>query len=308
MAVNTIDSLKANEQALHAQIKQQRLALSYELFPSRSTESFAKLQETISHLEATKPEYVSVTCKPGRENLAQSLQVVDYLLQETSLKPLAHLTCTLAKREELKEAIHALFERGVRGILALRGDYPPNHDPSQDELPFARYLVELIRECEEERSAFFAAARVAVGVAAYPVKHPESKHRQTDIEVLVAKQKSGANFAITQVFWDPEDYQNLVQRARHAGVTIPIVPGFFPATDPLRLLKLQELSGVKVPGQLLAALIGASNETERRKIGLEYSAQLIQNTLKLGAPGVHLFTFNQHRDALDLLDTAASYA
>lgn len=279
-----------------------RPVLSYELFPARSDASFSSLQETIAALEQTDPAYVCVTSRTGHTNHDRVLDVAGHLLRETSLRPLVHLTCARSTAEDLRSVVGDLLDMGVRGLLALRGDHPAGHDPQGDELPFARYLVELIREVERERTVELAAGRLAVGVAAYPHRHPESPTAQHDVEVLVSKQRSGADFAITQVFFEPAAYVSLVQRARRAGVTMPIVPGFVPATDPQRLHRLAQLSGVEAPRSLLHALETAADPAERRRIGIAFTVDLVRRTLDLGAPGLHLFTFNRHHDALALLE------
>lgn len=280
-----------------------QLALSYELFPARSEASFDRLRETVAQLEATAPDYVSVTSRTGHVNLDRVLELTDYVLACTNLRPLVHLTSTGSTREDLTLVIRALLDRGVRGILALRGDVEDAQRADDDEVPFARYLVELIRSVERERTAALGAGRVSIGVAAYPRRHPESPTRRHDIEVLVSKERSGADFAITQVFFDAADYADLIVRSRQVGVRLPIVPGFVPATDPGRLHRLAQLSGVEAPRSLLHALECARDDAERRRIGVAFTVDLARRVLDEGAPGLHLFTFNRHAEALDVLET-----
>jgi methylenetetrahydrofolate reductase (NADPH) len=279
-----------------------RPALSYELFPARSDTSFEKLRRTVSRLEATNPDYVSVTSRTGYRNMDRVLELVDHVMYETNLRPLVHLTSIESTRAHLIAIIDALLDRGVRGILALRGDQKPGHDPDSDEVPFARPLVELIREVERRRTAMLAGGRVSVGVAAYPQRHPESPTAQHDVEVLVAKERAGADFAITQVFFDPQQYCDLVTRARRAGVVMPIIPGCIPATDPKRLQRLGELSGVHAPKELLHALEIEEDRPARRKIGVRFTVDLISRVMDAGAPGLHLYTYNRHTSALEVLD------
>ncbi|WP_067635273.1 methylenetetrahydrofolate reductase [Devriesea agamarum] len=279
-----------------------RPAVSYELFPARGDQSFDKLRHTVAELEATAPDYVSVTCASGRTNLNRMIELVDHLLWRTRLRPLVHLTCVGSTPQALEQVVRDLLGRGVRGILALRGDTPSGYSPDEDEFPFARYLVELIRRVEREETAALAAGRLAVGVAAYAQKHPESPSLRHDVEVLLSKERSGADFAITQVFFNPLEYTNLVSRARRAGVTIPIIPGFVPMTSVRRLTRLAELSGVHCPDQHLHALEVATSDAQRRRIGVRATVELARAALDAGAPGIHLFTFNEHADALDVLD------
>ncbi|MGP9538152.1 methylenetetrahydrofolate reductase [Brachybacterium sp. AOP43-C2-M15] len=279
-----------------------RPALSYELFPARSDVSFERLRETIAHLEATGPDHVSVTSRARHGNLARVIEVTEHVLAETTLRPLVHLTSIGSTRAQLTTIIHALLDRGVRGLLALRGDQPEGHRLEDDEIPFARPLVELIRDIERERTATLAGGRVSIGVAAYPHRHPESPTTSHDTEVLVAKERAGADFAISQVFFEASVYCGLLARAREAGIRMPIVPGLVPATNPRRLERLAAISGVEAPRDLLHRLETAADEVERRRIGVRFTVDLARRVLDAGAPGLHLYTFNSHADALDVLD------
>lgn len=286
----------------HTAPARRRPALSYELFPARSDVSFDRLRTTVRQLETTAPDYVSVTSRTGHGNLGRVLELTDHVLTETNLRPLVHLTSIASTRAQLTTIIHALLDRGVRGILALRGDQPEGHCLEQDEIPFARPLVELIRDIERETTAVLAGGRVSVGVAAYPLRHPESPTTRHDTEVLVAKERAGADFAISQVFFDAATYCGLLERSRAAGITMPIIPGLVPATNPRRLERLAALSGVEAPRELLHQLEIAADDTERRRIGVRFTSDLAARVLDAGAPGLHLFTFNTHADALDVLD------
>ena len=281
-----------------------RPVISFELFPARAAEPTQQLHEALDRLREISPDYVSITCKPGLKSFEQVLDIVDHVQSVAQLRPLVHLACTAASRQRLVEAVDALLDRGVRGFLALRGDHPVGHDPREDELPFARYLVELIRDVADSRAAALAAGGVSVGVAAYARRHPESPSMQHDIEVLVSKQRSGADFAITQVVWDVDEYVDLVDRARRAGVRIPIIPGIMPTSDPLRVLRIQELTGVPVPREFMHALVSAGSDRQRHEVGTRVCAALMKACLAEGAPGLHLFTFNRHEDALRALERA----
>ena len=156
-------------------------------------------------LEATDPDYVSVTYGASGSNRDTAVELVNRLVLETTLRPLAHLTCVGNTPTELAEIIGELLDAGVRGILALRGDLPKDGgEPVSGSLRYAQDLIELIRRVEQRRSALLCAGKVAVGVAAYPTRHPESPSEAHDVEVLLAKQRSGADFAITQVFFRTE--------------------------------------------------------------------------------------------------------
>ncbi|WP_125610346.1 methylenetetrahydrofolate reductase [Specibacter cremeus] len=279
-------------------------ALSYELFPPRNAHAAESLWATIRELEQTNPDYVSVTYGASGSNRDTAVGLLHRLLEETTLRPLAHLTCVGNTAEELSGIITELLDHGVRGILALRGDLP--NDPVEAHPPgaltYAQDLVELIRRVEQRRSALLCAGRVAIGVAAYPARHPESPSVEHDVEVLLAKQRSGADFAITQVFFHADQYRDLVVRARRAGVSIPIIPGVMPLTSVRRLRRLSTLTGVAPAPELLAALGRADDDGESRRIGVRATVDLANAALEAGAPGIHLYTFNEHAAALDVLD------
>ena len=160
-------------------------ALSYELYPPRSHASCDSLLKTIAELEQTNPDYVSVTYSGDAQRRQKTLALLDHLVHETSLNPLAHLICVGHSVADLERSVRLILGLGVRGFLALRGDIPPENTRSL-ELPFARYLVELIRRVEREDFAHLAAGKVSIGVAAYPHKHPESSSLLQDIEILLS--------------------------------------------------------------------------------------------------------------------------
>ena len=282
------------------------VALSYELFPPRSPAAAETLWTTIRELETTEPDYVSVTYGASGSNRDTAVELINRLLLETTLRPLAHLTCVGNTPQELAGIIGELLDTGVRGILALRGDLPRDGgEPVPGALRYAPDLIELIRRVEQRRSALLGAGQIAVGVAAYPTRHPESPSEEHDVEVLLAKQRSGADFAITQVFFHAGQYADLLTRARRAGVTIPIIPGVMPLTSLRRLKRLGELAGVEPAAELMERLAAADNDIERLHIGVDATVDLANAALDAGAPGIHLYTFNEHQSALEVLDKLA---
>ncbi|SEE10972.1 methylenetetrahydrofolate reductase (NADPH) [Arthrobacter alpinus] len=279
-------------------------ALSYELFPPKNQAAEAALWNTIRELESTNPDYVSVTYGANGSNRDTAVELLNRLLTETSLLPLAHLTCVGNTADELAEIISELLDHGVRGILALRGDLPKDapSQPRPGSLNYAADLIELIRRVEQRRSALLCAGKVAIGVAAYPAQHPESPSVEHDVEVLLAKQNAGADFAITQVFFHADQYKDLVVRARRAGVIIPIIPGVMPLTSLRRVKRLGDITGVAPSTSLLDALGRADDAAESRRIGVAATVDLARAALDAGAPGIHLYTFNEHAAALEVLD------
>lgn len=292
-----------------------RPTVSFELFPPRDVDAAPRLWRTVRELESVHPDFVSVTYGASGRTRTTSRALVRRILRETTLTPIAHLTCVGTSRAEVATIVGEFLDEGVRSFLALRGD-PPSADetwrPHPEGVPTASDLVRLLREIDDDRCATSPAEAVrgrvkplSIAVAAFPRGNAVAgSTRAQDIQALLDKQRAGADFAITQVFYDAEAYLGLVAEARDAGVTIPIVPGLLATTDPARLLRTQELTGVPVPDELLDLLGSADDEPERHRRGIRFAADLVAGVLDGGAPGVHLYTFNRFEAALDLLDAA----
>lgn len=290
-----------------------RPTVSFELFPPRTLKASEALWTTIEALAAVRPDFISVTYGASGSTRETTRELVRRLLASTSVLPIAHLTCVGASRDDVVAVIEEFLDEGVRNFLALRGDPPrdePNWHPRPGELTRASELVELLREVDTARCVSSASQalrgathQLSVAVAAFPVGNLSAgSTREQDLRALLAKQQAGADFAITQVFFDPENYLGLVRDARAVGITIPIVAGVIPTTDPARLLRVEALTGVPVPTDLLARLAAADNPVERHRIGIRASVDLARAVLDGGAPGLHIYTFNKHEAALDLLE------
>jgi methylenetetrahydrofolate reductase (NADPH) len=292
-----------------------RPTVSFELFPPRNPDAAPRTWATVRALESVHPDFVSVTYGASGRTRTTSRALVRRILRETTLTPIAHLTCVDTSRDEVAAIVGEFLDEGVRSFLALRGDPPAGEldwHPHPDGLANAAGLVGLLREIEAERCATSPAqavrARVkplSIAVAAFPRGNAVTgSSRAQDIAALLAKQQAGADFAITQVFYDADAYLELVAEAHGAGVTIPIIPGLLATTDPARLARTAELTGVPVPRELFDLLGSADDESERHRRGIRFAADLVAGVLDGGAPGIHLYTFNRHEAALDLLDAA----
>lgn len=267
--------------------------LSFEFFPPKDEAGSISLRNSINELMKVKPNFASVTYGAMGSNQDSSIAVVEHLSR--LLPTVAHLTCIGATKSGIGDLLQKYQEFGVAGILALRGDKPRGvEDFPKSDYKFALDLVEQVRE----------STSLSVGVAAFPEKHPESKSLEEDVKVLRMKQDAGASFAMTQLFFDLDAYVSLVERARSAGVTIPIIPGVMPIANVRQVLRMAEMSGAAVPSELEECLNLANNEDEARIIGMNYSVGLVKSLVSIGVPGVHIFTLNQHRAALQLVEEA----
>ena len=290
--------------------------LSLELFPPRPGRHVTQTWGALDRLLATGPDFVSVTYRPSfviggtgsgaagtappvrvRREHNPAEDVVAHVLSRSDVPLMAHLTCIGYRRDSVVEVVRRFLDLGVRRFLALRGD-PPRGYAAEDvagELPHADDLVRVIREVESD---YFddGARHIQIAVAAYPADIDHG----TGIEVLGAKQAAGADLAITQVFYDPEDYLALRRAALYSGVTMPILPGIIPLTDLRRLTRLEALTGVGVPPDLVRTL-ERSDGAAAAAAGIDATLNLASAVLDGGAPGVHLYTFNRVRPALDVI-------
>lgn len=295
--------------------------VSFEVYPPRSDASYAALYETIDRLAAVDPAFISVTYGAGGSGGGRSLEVLTHILRETRVEPLAHLTCIGSSYAEATALIREFLDAGIRSFLALRGDPPAGAGEDAaalGDLESAAQLVQLIDRVQAETSPYTeepipgvpGAARVErrpsvdIAVAAFPNGHPRSRYPAEHIDALLAKQAAGATLAITQLFFHADDYLAFVTRARSAGVEIPILPGIMPITSPSRLRRVIELTGEQVPGALAVDLDVEPTADGRREIGVRYAADLCRAVLAGGAPGIHLYAFNNHDTVLATLREA----
>jgi len=276
--------------------------LSYELFPPRSPEAEKALWVTIDRLAQTKPDFASITYGASGSTQGTSRAVVKRLAEEHTIPPLAHLTCVDQSRAQITAVIEEFMGEGVRDFLALRGDPPAgtaDWTPHPDGLLYASDLVALIREV----AATHGLDNVSVGVTAFPAQHVQEQWRQQGLDVLRAKQEAGADFAVTQVFYDGAQWESLAKDAYAEGITLPILPGIIPLPNARRAVRLEQLTGVPAPRVLVEELEAAGDDADAaRTAGVMAAARLARDLLDRGAPGVHIYTFNKHQAALELVE------
>jgi methylenetetrahydrofolate reductase (NADPH) len=270
--------------------------VSFEFFPPRTPAAQKAFAADLRELLAVAPDFVSVTYGSNGATRDGSRELVSQLLN-TGVRTIAHMTCVATPRDEVREVVERLLELGVRDILAIRGD-PPRDGwaPGDDDLRYASDLVVLVRDIQAE-----VGADVSVAVAAYPGGQGGTFDIGPDVAALKAKKRAGADLAITQVFFDPKAYANLVNSSKEANITFPILPGILPLTDLDRVDRLSRLTGVPVPNALREKLTAAREAGEEYEVGMAATVDLAQAVLDEGAPGVHVYTFNKARAALELV-------
>ena len=278
------------------------IRVSFEVYPPRDQNSGESLESSILELAKLNPEFISVTFGAGGSSTKNSLAVLKFILENTSASALAHLTCVGHSFLETKALVNEFMDEGITDFLALRGD-PQAGMPSEPkgELKSSSELVQLISQVHQDRGNSRSDLKVAV--ATFPNGHPDSDSIAQDIQALLAKQSAGADYAITQLFFFAADYVAFVKLAREAGVSIPILPGIMPVTSMQRLNRVIELTGEKNP-EALAKLLSVSSKEDAKQSGIDWAANLVTELVEAGAPGVHLYAFNQHESVTQVLQRA----
>jgi methylenetetrahydrofolate reductase (NADPH) len=263
---------------------------SFEFFPPRSPEAEATLERALRELEPLGPSYVSVTYGAGGSTRERTHELVVQILHGTSITPMAHLTCVGHTRDELREIVERYRDAGIENVLALGGDPPKDSDLPRGELEYAVELVRLVREVGD----------FSVGVAAHPEPHPRSPSKETD-RLHTAEKLAEADFAITQFFFEPEHYFDLVESLRAHGVDKPVIAGIMPVTSLAGIKRMAELQGSAFPQWLADRLYAVGDDPEMvRAVGVEESTKLCRALLAGGAPGLHFYTLNRSTATIEI--------
>ena len=271
-------------------IREGQRSFSFEFFPPKDEVGEEQLWKAIRELEPYRPTFVSVTYGAGGSSRDTTVRITGRIARETSLVPMGHLTCVGHTREELEEILASYADAGVHNVLALRGD--PREGPRAEWTPtpggftHACELVSLARDL----------GGFTVGVAAFPGGHPGAESIERDVEVLLEKQQSGAEFAITDMVFLARDYFDLVERARAIGADLPILPGVMPILNLRQVSRMAELSGREIPVEVRSRVEQyADDPVALRAEGIQIAVELCEELLDGGAPGLHFYTLNRSK-------------
>ncbi|WP_210648520.1 methylenetetrahydrofolate reductase [NAD(P)H] [Nocardioides sp. SYSU D00065] len=265
-------------------------SFSFEFFPPKDEAGEQQLWQAITELEPYGPTFVSVTYGAGGTTRDRTVAITERIARETSMLPVAHLTCVGHTVEEIVAILDELSAAGVSHVMALRGDPPGGPGspwtPTDGGLTYANELVALIRERADMR----------IGVAAFPEGHVDAADLDADARVLRAKQDAGAEFAVTEMVLRASDYVALVERAAAVGADLPIIPGIMPILNLRSMERMVELSRRQLPGEVTARLAPyAEDPVALRAEGIAIATELCESLLDAGAPGLHFYTLNRSR-------------
>jgi methylenetetrahydrofolate reductase (NADPH) len=300
VATGRPSTFPSSNPAIGTLIRESGPTFSFEFFPPKTPEGQLQLWRAIRELEPLRPSFVSITYGAGGSTRDTTVSVTERIATETTLLPMAHLTAVNHSVAELRNVIGRLAAVGVNNILVIRGD-PPG-DPTGDWVPhpegvlYAEDLVRLVRK----------SGNFTVGVAAFPYKHPRSPDVAADTEYFVRKCRAGAHFAITQMFFDADDYLRLRDRVVAAGGDVPILAGIMPVEKFSTIERSEQLSGAPFPPALGARFERIKGDAEAvRELGIEVASDLCTRLLDEGVPGIHFITLNRSTATRELWQNLA---
>lgn len=268
-------------------LKQEGPSFSFEFFPPKDDGGFEQLYQTIHSLQSLRPTYVSVTYGAGGSTRRKTVDLTARIKNQIGLEAMAHMTCVGATREDIRDVLDELSSKGVENVLALRGDPPKGADrfeATEGGFRYANELVSFIRENYQ----------FGVGVAGYPEGHPEATDRHLDLMNLKRKVDAGADFVITQLFFDNDDFLRFRDSAERAGIHVPIIAGIMPVLSVKQIKRFTEMCGARIPRDLLRRIEAVEDDPEAvRHVGMYHATSQCDALLFEGVAGIHFYTLNR---------------
>lgn len=276
-------------------LKNHTTTFSFEFFPPKEDAAADRLLQTISSLMPLGPSYVSVTYGAGGTTRDRTHDLVLRIKEQTNITVVSHLTCVGSSREEIHTILEKYQDAGIENILALRGDPPKgqeNYVQPRDGFGYAADLVAYIKK-------YFP--KMCVGVAGFPEGHPATPNRLQEIDYLKEKVDAGADYIVTQLFFDNRDFYDYCERCEIAGIHVPNIAGIMPVSTKNGLIRTAELAGgAKIPARLLKAVYRAESDEYVEKVGIHWATEQIRDLLDNDVRGIQFFTLNSSEATLEI--------
>jgi methylenetetrahydrofolate reductase (NADPH) len=273
--------------------KDNPITISFEFFPPRTLEGWDNLFHTISDLIPLKPSWVSVTYGAGGSTRENTHKLVVRIKQETDLPVVSHLTCVESSRQDILSILQRYDENGIENILALRGDLPIGETKWTAPPDGFTHAIELVSFIKKNFP------HMSIGVAGFPEGHPETPNRLKEVDYLKAKVDAGADYIISQLFFENRDFYDFRERCEMAGIGIPIIAGIMPIITKSGMVRMAELAaGARFPAPLLRAVSECTSADTIEKIGLEWATNQVHDLIDNDVRGVHFYTLNNARATL----------
>ncbi|RUM60646.1 MAG: methylenetetrahydrofolate reductase [NAD(P)H] [Persephonella sp.] len=284
-------------------LKNVKTSISFEFFPPKTEEGEKNLLKTVKDLENLNPTFVSITYGAGGSTRDRTKRIVEKLAKDTDLTVMAHLTCIGHTEKEIKEILDYYKNIGIRNILALRGDIPLEKlkEGYKEEEIFksCKHANELVSFIRDNYKDWFS-----IGVAVYPEGHPESPNLERDVYYFKKKVEAGADFGITQMFFDNNYFYKYMELLDKEGIKIPIIAGIMPITNFKQIRKFALMCGATIPESLIKKLEKYENSPEEtEKIGIEFAVEQCIDLLKNGVKGLHFYTLNKSKATLQIYNS-----
>lgn len=275
--------------------ERQQPVISFEFFPPKTPVGVTSLLKTVTTLRAYHPSFVSVTYGAGGSTRDTTVDLVRRIKRDFDIETMSHLSCVGATETDIDSMLDALAVADIDNILALGGD-PPRDQPMADRSTWR------FQHANELAAYIKARQRFCIGGACYPEGHMEAPSKEIDLQYCKQKVDDGAEFLITQLFFDNRDYLDFVERARAIGIDVPIVPGIMPVTNFTQIKRFAELCGATIPSQMHSDMEPIEDDLERVEVlGIAYATQQCRELLDAGAPGFHFYTLNKSRAMAQIL-------
>ncbi len=279
-------------------LNQKKFSFSFEFFPPKEETLWERLFLTIADLMPLKPSYVSVTYGAGGSTRDRTHKLVVRIQKETDLTVVSHLTCVGSTRKEILGILQQYDESGVHNILALRGDPPKGVDQFVQPADGFGYAAELVAFIKQHFPHF------CVGVAGFPEGHPETPNRLKEIDYLKAKVDAGADYIVSQLFFENRDFYDYCERCELAGIHVPIIAGIMPITTRHGMVRMAELAaGARLPARLLRSVERAGSDEFIARVGVHWATEQVRDLIDHGVRGIHFYTLNNSQETLKIYES-----